>query len=735
MTDSSKQGDLDENHDLGLMARSEGAQNLMGDSKHTKKRDVIPVELEDTSFNKTVRKDTNEVNSDNSDEDFGPLPLLHGNKINVEDDSSEAGLGTISKTNSQLNNEGKTKSSNYIYPISLPCGELYEYSFMHRSQISHIVCSSKTGFVVTASIDGIIKFWKNINLKKKPDDYKDNRLEFVKLFKAHKGIISDLSMSTCGNFLVSISCKEMIYNLFNVTSFDMISSIKLPFKPGKCRFILDNSKSTSNYIISPSIAISDSETPRVYIIPPNGDYIQSLEKLLFYHYHKAIVNCLCYCPFTNIMISGDISGGLEVWDPQTLSLPKKMATKNFKLSYKNMIKYEYKSETDLFELQKAKIYPIYINCSPNEETFALLCSDSSVRIYRTSTAKCIKIYDESISMYKLCQDDPKNEILQIDPLEFGMRRKIELELNKKDSSFLNFQTLHFDETSKYILYTSIIGINIVDLINNKKVVILGKLENGKRFLSFTLLQHNHANIRKSTLNTEKYDLVSSVFNPIVIASAYKSNRLYVFSRKLPILENGHFDFNRDLYNDKPTKDEIEKLNKVEKSLKIPRELNKNKKIAKMVILHSSKGDITIELFSEYYSPKASENFSIHCLNGYYNNCVFHRVIKNFMIQTGDPHGDGTGGKSIWGGLFEDETNNGLMHNKPFIVSMANSGPNTNGSQFFITTVPCPWLDGKHTIFGKVIHGFDTVKSIENSKTNKNDRPIEDIYIISTSVIF
>jgi len=153
-----------------------------------------------------------------------------------------------------------------------------------------------------------------------------------------------------------------------------------------------------------------------------------------------------------------------------------------------------------------------------------------------------------------------------------------------------------------------------------------------------------------------------------------------------------------------------------------------------VRLTTSLGELNLELHAEYV-PKTVENFLTHCKNGYYNGTIFHRNIRSFIIQGGDPTGVGNGGESIWGGKFKDEFKLGhLMHNKRGIVAMANSGPDTNGSQFFITYASCQHLDGKHTVFGRLVGGADTLRSLELAPTDKKtDRPIEDIKLLSTEV--
>ena len=147
------------------------------------------------------------------------------------------------------------------------------------------------------------------------------------------------------------------------------------------------------------------------------------------------------------------------------------------------------------------------------------------------------------------------------------------------------------------------------------------------------------------------------------------------------------------------------------------------KHAGKAIIETNKGNIVCNLFP-IQSPKTVDNFVKFSENKFYDNLIFHRVIPNFMIQGGCPLGTGTGGP---GYKFEDEISD-LSFNRPGRLAMANSGPNTNGSQFFITTAPTPWLDGKHTIFGQVVEGQDVVDAISMVKRNAMDKPTEDVVI-------
>lgn len=160
---------------------------------------------------------------------------------------------------------------------------------------------------------------------------------------------------------------------------------------------------------------------------------------------------------------------------------------------------------------------------------------------------------------------------------------------------------------------------------------------------------------------------------------------------------------------------------------------KESKEMTVAVIKTNMGTIEIELFADQ-TPKTVENFAGHADSGYYNGVIFHRVIENFMIQGGDPTGTGRGGESIWGKPFADEIVPSLVFDEPGILAMANAGPNTNGSQFFITVAATSWLDGHHTIFGKVIGGMDVVYAISKVATSKpGDKPVKDVVMESVTI--
>ncbi|MCH2073242.1 MAG: peptidylprolyl isomerase [Puniceicoccaceae bacterium] len=151
-----------------------------------------------------------------------------------------------------------------------------------------------------------------------------------------------------------------------------------------------------------------------------------------------------------------------------------------------------------------------------------------------------------------------------------------------------------------------------------------------------------------------------------------------------------------------------------------------------VILETTQGDVEIELMPGI-APLAVANFVGHINSGYYNGLIFHRVIEGFMVQGGDPLGTGTGGESIWGKNFPDEFSPEVRFDTEGLLAMANSGPMTNGSQFFITTSTPDWLNDKHTIFGKVVVGYDNVKKIEGIEKGAGDKPVEDQKILKAYI--
>ena len=304
---------------------------------------------------------------------------------------------------------------------------------------------------------------------------------------------------------------------------------------------------------------------------------------------------------------------------------------------------------------------------------------------------------------------------KLDEVDFGRRMAAEREL---DSPAVRSRiNLTFDESGHFILYGSLLGVKVINTLTNRVIKCYGKDE---AFRPLNVAMYQGAPQKKGIMTVSMAASSNPLLDeaeerdPMLFATGYGKVRFYMFTNDESVSKS-----ERDVQNEKPRV--IGGVRKEEKHIQS----------GTSAVLHTNHGDVHIRLFPDK-APKAVENFVTHARNGYYNNTIFHRVIRKFMIQGGDPLGDGTGGESIWGREFEDEFHPDLNHDKPYTVSMANAGPNTNGSQFFITTEKAPWLDKKHTVFGRAWQGLDVVHRIENVRTHK-EKPEEDVRVINIAI--
>lgn len=335
-----------------------------------------------------------------------------------------------------------------------------------------------------------------------------------------------------------------------------------------------------------------------------------------------------------------------------------------------LLGFQYKSQSDLFIIRKSKSTIKQLALSPNGEYFATISLPDEK--LRIFDFKSCKVTLESSWM------PPALKVADYVP------------------------TMLFNSDSSILAYTSAHGLEFMSLVDGSVLRVLGEKDQRERnllFDKFIWCSDLDMSGLSAEMLTSNNALLDQKFakRPLVVSSAFNSSKLYVY--------------NLTQADRKVTKSQVENL----------------------VTLHTTKGDIKLQLFAEQ-TPKTVKNFIQLCKSKYYNQVIFHRVIRNFMIQTGDPLGDGTGGDSSFGGDFEDEFNDSLNHSQPYMLSMANAGPNTNRSQFFITTAAAPWLDNKHTVFGKVTEGVDVVKAIAAVPTDKSDRPKSQVAIVSITVI-
>ena len=588
----------------------------------------------------------------------------------------------------------------------LPTTNNYSLSYLQSDIIDNIFCTNKTDFIFTTSYDGVIQFWKKL----------PKGIEFVKKFKAHLNKITGTSINKNGNLLCTCSQKDLFIKIFDIINFDLFDYIQLNYYPSLCEYIIADEKSMNNII-----AISEKDKGIIHVYDTNKKKEISLVTI----HNNSIITGLKFNFKYNICLSTSNLGLIEYWS-KSINNTNKNDLNNFiygndndnineiiddSISFdfpKHSIKFKFKSQTDLFKLydKNKKNSILNLTLSPRNNYFGVTDKLKNIYIFHFLTAKIVYTITDNTYIYE--DNDTKEENIEKD-----IEKYIDIQYQPN---------VQFDESEKYLYYPCWEGIKLVNMKTKELVKILGKKEK-LRFISICLYQGESQRnktgiITETKMRNEDNINADKIIDPLLIANAYKSNRFFIFSKNEP--DN---KIKRDMMN--------EDIDELKNKANINAKNAKNKDIIDLpekAVIDTTKGEIFIKLYVNE-CPKTTKNFITLGKRGYYDGLIFHRVIKNFMIQTGDPKGNGTGGESIYGKPFKDEFNENLKH-EAFMVSMANAGPDTNGSQFFITTVPCHWLDNKHTVFGKVYDGSDVVKVIEDTKVDKNNKPYEDIKIVT-----
>ena len=569
-----------------------------------------------------------------------------------------------------------------LYVEALPKGLRYSKSLMHKDQVASVtVAPSPSDFIITTSIDGVVKFWKKLA----------SGIEFAKEYRAHNGKIQSHSISADGGaFATTGDEDDKTIKLFDVVTFDLLSILNID-APATCVCWVHLRGA------SPLLAVAIGKTIRIY--DGRGESqnpIHVLESI-----HRTPVVAMAFNPSSDCVVSADESGMVEYWRPRDdYEKPDNV--------------FRMKSSTNLFDFKKARSAPSCISISPSGHQFATWSfPDRKVRIFDFASGKLYRSYDESLTTITDMQQ-AGTALQKLDEVEFGRRLAVERDLDAP-STRLRVNVV-FDESGHFILYGSLLGVKVINTFTNRVVRSYGKDE-PFRALNIGLYQGQPQ--KKGVVTVSMAASANPLLaeaeerDPMLFTTGYGKVRFYMFTNEEQISRS-----ERDVQNEKP------------RIIQGKKKETKQVESGTVAVLHTTYGDIHIRLFPDA-APKAVENFVTHSKNGYYSNTIFHRVMRKFMIQGGDPLGDGTGGESIWDKEFEDEFSS-LRHDKPYTVSMANAGPNTNGSQFFITTEKTTWLDKKHTIFGRAFQGLDVVHKIENARVYK-EKPEEDIRIINISV--
>lgn len=618
-----------------------------------------------------------------------------------DDDDGEQGATTAATTTTRRpeddeddppsTSKKRIRSSNRSSSNTFMSSQHYHVSLMHADTVTAVVTSIKHGFVTTASSDGIVKFWKRLKVvhphsndptasavhRQKGQQQSYPCLEFVKSFTAHAGSIQALAMDPEGDVACSVGATDQLLKFYDIATFDVLTMISSPHPLGSACCCVGRGighRSSLSWAVSSGHASSGS----IYIFSSDT---ASLLTILTLHGNNPITHFMAF-PNHHCAVSIDFKGIVEVWSTTSTDDLGKPCTKAL-----NGTLYDSKMDTDLYELVKRKLFAYAVAASPNGHSFAIYCSDGIIRIYNRATGKIVTKLDERLQVYQ--NQLQKGRLLQMDELEYGRRAALEGDILQDLSNQLHHRpsndtaavtshhhnqrlTMEFDPSGHYLIIPTMIGIKVIDWQHRRLQSLIGPADASQlRFISvclaygdakinqqMELARQSHAAAllaaSSSSSSTAKDDQTPPpvLDDTLLIALAYQTQRLYVFSHVDPLQQSPAVEgtpiilladaaAQRDVWNEAPSAQDrllAEAFQAKRKARQLPTK----------AVLRTTLGDIHIQLFANQV-PKTIENFSGHAKSGYYDNVTFHRIIKGFMLQTGDPLGDGTGGESIWGG--------------------------------------------------------------------------------------
>ena len=585
--------------------------------------------------------------------------------------------------------------------------------------------------ILTASEDGIIKFWKRTSIssplveKKSDGGMSSNKssnptgecLEFIKSYVAHTAPFTALVISCPDGDIAASIGEDNVIKFYDIGSFDvtgMIQVAKDKYKMGSCATFVGEEQTL--------LAVSTSMTDAIGRISIFSSMSLSPMPIRNIQLHSAPLTAMEYNHRYHCMISTDEKGMIEYSNGSLLAATEQNSqvggqleamndydkiedigvdTKAKKTEEERVKDAAYSAlgeaptrgrngitfsskimDTDLLSLLKSKKYVVSLAMSPTGEHFAVYGSDRKVRLYQYTSGKIVVRYDERMKVYdalvnkrsKASQENTTTNNNSMDAIDYGKRAAREREMAetsilslRRDGSYQECgnQSLHlsFDPSGRFLLIPTIVGIKVIEWSTNKCTKIIGRSDSSMlRFLGglvclgeakvdkqMQLARSGGTSAARSTLENEQ-----KLSDALMLVMAYNKRRFYIFSHVDPIAnaekeegaEQQETILARDILNEPPDADDylLDNIND---------DANKEATLGKEAILRTTMGDVHIRLFPDEV-PRTIENFCGHARSGYYDNVIFHRIIKGFMIQTGDPLGDGTGGESIWGGEFEDE---------------------------------------------------------------------------------